>query len=76
MLILAIIPGKWHVIKWVLPLVCLERWDLRALFPESFLTQSVQVGKSPFALSVCWGSAQETSMFVTGVLEGVSFFFL
>ena len=62
------------VLKQVLPLVCFESWDLRVLFTGSFLTQSVRVGKAPSTLSVCWGSAQETPMFVTGVLEGVSLF--
>lgn len=62
------------VLRWVLPLVCFESWDLRVLFPGSFLTQSVWVGKPPSTLSVCWGSAQETPTFVTGVLEGVSLF--
>lgn len=63
------------VLKWVLPLVCFESWDLRVLFPGSFLTESAWVGKPPSNLSVCWGSAQETPVFVTGVLEGVSLFF-
>lgn len=59
------------VLKQVLPLLSFESWDSESLYQEAFL-ESVPLGKSPSTLSLCWGSAQETPMFVTGIMKGFS----